>query len=208
MAELRVPPGRAGRLWLGERLETARRAATLLDHKLRVLRIEQERLAAAADRTHAEWLAARHAADEWLIRAAVLGGQREIRLGAADRLAEVEITWDDLMGVRYPGRTVCSLPGDAGGARSPGTAALIEATTAHQRALRAAVADAAAAAAYRIIETETRETRRRRRAIADRWIPRLEAALRALTERLDEAERAEAVQLRWAAARAGSAGAG
>ena len=39
----RVPPGRAGRLWLAHRLGVASRAAELLDHKARVLRQEAER---------------------------------------------------------------------------------------------------------------------------------------------------------------------
>jgi V/A-type H+-transporting ATPase subunit D len=207
MADLRAPPGRAGRLWLGKRLETARRAATLLDHKLHVLRTEQERLALIARRTRAEWVAAQHGADLWLTRAAVLGGQREIRFTTADQLAEVTVTWDAVMGVRYPGEPVCALPTRTDGARSPGTAALVEATAAHRRALRAAVDHAAATAACQILETETLETRRRLHAIADRWIPRLESALRTLVERLDEAERTEAVQLRWAAGRTRSAGA-
>ncbi|MEU8233246.1 V-type ATP synthase subunit D [Actinoplanes sp. NPDC048967] len=207
MAELRVPPGRAGRLWLGDRLATARRAATLLDHKLHVLRTERERLVLTADRTRTRWIAVQREADLWLTRAAVLGGQREIRFGTAEHLAEVTLTWDAVMGVRYPGEAVCALPAEPAGSRSPGTAALIEATVAHGRALRAAVEHAAATAACRIIETETRETRRRLHAIADRWIPRLESALRGLDERLEEAERSEAVQLRWAAGRTGSGGA-
>ena len=201
MAELRVPPGRAGRLWLGERLETARHAATLLDHKLHVLRTEQKRCALIADRTRTEWETAQREAAEWLTRAAILAGQRDIRLCTPERLAEVTINWNAVMGVRYPGEAVCTAPDKSAGTRSPGTAALVEAATAHQRALQAAVAHAAATAACRILETETVETRRRLRAIADRWTPRLESALRALVERLDEAERAEAVQLRWAAAR-------
>lgn len=205
MADLRVPPGRAGRLWLSARLETAHRAATLLDHKLHVLRMERERLALIAGRTRIEWIAAQHGADEWLTRAAVLGGQREIRFCTADQLAEVTVTWDAVMGVRYPGEAVCALPTESATTRSPGTAALLEATGAHQRALRAAVQHAAATAACRILETETAETRRRLHAITERWIPRLESALRSLAERLDEAERAETVQLRWVAARTGSA---
>lgn len=207
MADLRVPPGRAGRLWLGERLQTARRAATLLDHKLHVLRTERERRTLIAARTRAEWDAAQRGADLWLTRAAALGGQREIRFGTAGQLAEVTVTWDAVMGARYPGETTCVLPVETGEARSPGTAALAEAIAAHRRALRAAVAHAAATEACRVLETETVETRRRLHAIADRWIPRLESALRTLVERLDEAERSEAVQLRWAAGRAGSTGA-
>lgn len=206
MAELRVPPGRAGRLWLNRRLGTARHAAALLDRKLHVLRTERERLALVAEHTGAEWAAAQREADEWLTRAAVLGGQRDLRLSSADRLAEVTIRWDAVMGVRYPGDTVFTPPAESAGARIPGTAALVEAAAAHQRALRAAVAHAAATAACRILEAETAETRRRLHAIADRWTPRLESALRLLVERLDETERAEAVQLRWAAARTMPAG--
>ena len=194
-------------MWLGERLQTANRAATLLDHKLHVLRTEQERLAMIADRTRTEWDAAQREAEQWLTRAAVLGGQREIRIGTAEKLAEVTVTWNAVMGARYPAKAVCAPPPQSSEARSPGTAALVEAVAAHRRALRAAVQHAAATAACRILETETVETRRRLHAIADRWIPRLESALRTLLERLDEAERSEAVQLRWAAGRAGSAGA-
>lgn len=205
MAELRVPPGRAGRMWLAARLATAHRAATLLDHELRVLRAERERCGEVAGRTGPAWAAAGREADRWLTRAAVLGGQREIRLGAADRPAEVSVSWETLMGVRYPRTAACVLPEESAEARSAGTAALSEATAAHRRALRAAAEHAAAVAAGRILDGEIRQTRRRLHAIDDRRIPRLESALRTLTERLDEAERAEAVQLRWAAGRAGPA---
>ena len=83
MAELRVPPGRAGRLWLTERLRTAQRAASLLDHKLHILRTEQQRLADLAERTRMAWAAVQHEADLLIVRAAVIGGQRAIRLATA-----------------------------------------------------------------------------------------------------------------------------
>src|SRR4051794_8304797 len=103
MRELRgVPPGRAGRLWLRRRLDTARRGVGLLDRKLRILRGEQERLRLLAERTGADWEAACADADAWLARAAVLGGQREIRLAAAPPQTEVEISWGSVMGARYP----------------------------------------------------------------------------------------------------------
>lgn len=124
----------------------------------------------------------------------------------ADQFAQVSVTWDAVMGVRYPRDVVCNLPARSAAARCPDTAALTEATAAHRRALRAAAQHAAATAACRILETEALATRRRLHAIADRWIPRLEGALRILIERLDEAERSEAVQLRWAAGRTGPAG--
>ncbi|MFD0746175.1 V-type ATP synthase subunit D [Phytohabitans flavus] len=57
---------------------------------------------------------------------------------------------------------------------------------------------AAAAAAYRAISAEVTATQRRRRALTQRWIPRLDEALRDQTQRLEEAERAEAIRIRWA----------
>lgn len=200
MPELRgVPPGRAGRLWLSQRLRTAHRAVTLLDRKLRILRAEQERFTLIAERTAADWAAAQAVARQWLVRAALLGGQRGIRLATTDALADVAVEWGAVMGVRYPVegtfRPSHGVPGD----RRVGTAALIEARTAHEAALQAAVAHAVATAACRTVDMEVMQTRRRLHAIADRWVPRLEAALHELTERLDETERSETVRLRWAA---------
>ena len=50
-----VPPGRAGRLWLQRRLETARRGAGLLDRKLRILQAELDQARESAAQTAAEW---------------------------------------------------------------------------------------------------------------------------------------------------------
>jgi V/A-type H+-transporting ATPase subunit A len=90
----------------------------------------------------------------------------------------------------------------APGAQGPGSAALIEATAAYRAALAAAVTHAAVEAANRTVDAEISATSRRLRAIADRWVPRLEAALRDVTERLEETERAESVRLRWSSRRA------
>jgi vacuolar-type H+-ATPase subunit D/Vma8 len=46
-------------------------------------------------------------------------------------------------------------------------------------------------------------TRRRLRAIQDRWMPRLEEAGRAVAEALEEQEREEGMRMRWAAERLG-----
>ena len=56
-------------------------------------------------------------------------------------------------------------------------------------------------AARRIVDAEVAEVQRRKRAIADRWVPRLEAALRDLAQRLDDQERDELVRLHWVAGR-------
>jgi len=183
------------------RLRAARLAADLLDRKLRILRAEQERFALLTRRTGDRWRASWRTADTWGIRAALLGGQRELRLSAATVPADARVTWTTVMGVRYPVEATCRPPEPGAGDRGPGTAAVVEATGFYRAALTAAVEHAAAESARRTVDAEVAATRRRRRAIADRWVPRLEAALRDLTAELEETERAETVRLRWAAAR-------
>jgi V/A-type H+-transporting ATPase subunit D len=79
------------------------------------------------------------------------------------------------------------------------TAALPVARAAYRRAVEAAVAHAAAAGAARVVAAEVVTTRGRLRAIEDRWVPRLEAALAGLETTLLEAESADNVRLRWVA---------
>ncbi|MBI3688243.1 MAG: V-type ATP synthase subunit D [Actinobacteria bacterium] len=193
---LRVPPGRAGRLWLERRLRTARRGTELLDRKVRILRAERDRLGLIAERAAVEWTQAYQVADTWLVRAVVLGGERELRLGTPPRLAEVTVSWTDVMGVRLPAETRVGHPPVAD--RPSGSSALVEASVACRHAVSAAVTHAAADAAVRAVESELTETTRRLRAITDRWTPRLEEALRDFTQRLEEFDRAEAIRLRWA----------
>jgi V/A-type H+-transporting ATPase subunit D len=81
MREIRqLPPGRAGRRWLAERLAAAHRAADLLDRKLRILRAEQDRYAELGRRAEGEWTGRCREADRWLLRAALVTGERELRL--------------------------------------------------------------------------------------------------------------------------------
>jgi V/A-type H+-transporting ATPase subunit D len=201
VGELRgVPPGRAGWLWLRRRLAAADRAATLLDRKLRMLRAEHDRLGPVADRARRSWVATCATADRWLTRAAVVGGERGIRLATGEAEAEAELTWVGLMGARYPAAAVCQLPGPADGVDIAASAALPEAVAAHRAAVRAGVEYAVVAEAVRVVDAEAAATRRRLRVLTDRYIPRLVAALDAATQRLAEAERAEAVRTRWAAA--------
>ncbi|GAA4472783.1 V-type ATP synthase subunit D [Phytohabitans houttuyneae] len=202
MPNLRIPPGRAGRLWLLRRLESARLAADLLDRKLRILHREQERLRARTQGTEAAWQTAWRTADTWGLRAALLGGRRELQT-AARPPSEVDISWTTVMGLRYPATATCRAVPDPAGVRWSGTAATVAAAAAYQKAVDAAVAHAAAKAAYQAVRVEVTATQRRRRAITQRWIPRLEEALRVLIQRLEEAERAEAVRMRWADASRG-----
>ena len=192
---LAVPPGRAGRLWLTRRLAVARRGADLLDRKLQVLQRELDRRRGSAASAAAEWQRRQADADSWLLRAALLGGERAIRLAAAGTFAEVTISHAATMGVRYPADATCATPPPAG-RDGPALAAAREA---HRAALAAAVRHAAAAEALRVLEAETVVTRYRLRAVRDRWIPRLEQALAEVTFAIEELERADAARLRLAA---------
>jgi V/A-type H+-transporting ATPase subunit D len=196
---IRVPPGRAGRLWLRGRLQVAERGLDLLDRKLRILRREHERLALLTQRTGDRWEQACREAETWLLRAALLGGQRALRLSAASPAAEVTIAWRDTMGLRYPAEATCDLATEAS-PPLPGTAALAPATAAYRAALAAAVQHAAATAALEIVADEIAATSQRLRAIQDRWIPRLQATLAEVELALDESEQADAARLRRAAA--------
>jgi V/A-type H+/Na+-transporting ATPase subunit D len=192
MPGLRVPPGRAGRLWLQRRLETAQRGADLLDRKLRILQGEAGRLRESAARTGAEWDRCQADAGQWLLRAGLLDGQRSIRLSATDAFAEVTISYTASMGVRFPADAAFAAPPSDTWAAPVLTAA----RQAHRAALAAAVRHAAAAAAVRVIEAEALATRHRLRAVRDRWIPRLQQALAEVTLAIEEQERSDAARLR------------
>lgn len=203
MVELRVPPGRAGRLWLLHRLGVARRGADLLGQKLRILHDEERRRALRARQTEQAWVTAARAAETWLLRAALLDGQRVTRLTTAPPAARVELTWTDVMGTRYPDRATCLLPAGpaAGLPTAAGGPAWEPARAAVAEAVAAAVQHAVACNAQQIVAAEKAVTQRRLRAIEDRWIPRLERALERVEVELEEFERADGVRLRRAAAR-------
>lgn len=192
----RAPPGRAGRVWLAERISVARRAAELLDQKQQLLRREQRRLAELADRTGRDWRALAVAADTWNARALVAGGRDELRRAASVAgTAEARIHWASKAGVTYPSTASTDLPPFPALA---GTPALTHAADACRRALDAAVRHAATATALSLVEAELAATVRRLRAVRDRWLPQLEAQLGKLDLRLDETEREEITRLRWA----------
>ncbi len=190
-----VPPGRAGRLWLVRRLAVAYRGADLLDRKHRILLAETGRLREVAARTAAEWERCCADAERGLLRAAMLGGERAIRLGAAESAADVTIRYGVTMGVRHPDGVTCRIPAPA----NWDGPALTAAREAHGRALEAAVRHAAAAEALRAVEAEMLATRFRLRAVRNRWIPRLEQALAEVTLALEEQELADSARLRLAA---------
>jgi len=130
-----------------------------------ILQAELDTRRRSAELTRQEWERCCAEAGEWLLRATLLGGERVIRLAAEEGAAEVGISYVVTAGVRYPDGGSCIV-------RQPvpwAGAATAEARRAHQAALEAAIAHAAAAAALRLIEAEVTVTRYRLHAIKDRW---------------------------------------
>src|SRR5207344_2001180 len=89
---LRVPPGRAGRLWLMRRLEVGRRGAEVLDQKRGTLLRERLRLAGQLAEADREWERAAAAAAAWNARAWAAAGPRALRLAALRRNGTARIT--------------------------------------------------------------------------------------------------------------------
>jgi V/A-type H+-transporting ATPase subunit D len=197
MARLhRVPPGRAGRIWLQHRLAVAGRGAELLDQKLRILHSERQRLTLAVDRTRGEWEAAHREAETWLARAVLLAGVRSIRLAAPDGAAQVDLTWAHKMGTSFPADATLSFPRAV--PEPPLLSAAVLATRpAFEHAVDAAVEHALAQAAFRTVDEEMARTRHRLRALTNTWIPQLTSALTETLLALEEEERTETLRLRW-----------
>lgn len=192
-----VPPGRAGRLRLERRLQVARRGADLLDRKLRILQRELPILRADAERAARDWARCAADADQWLLRAALLGGQRAIRLASRGANTQVDVGYAVTVGVAHPAAVTCTF-------RAPESwtgPTLAAARQAHQAALQAAARSGAASAALRIMEAEAATTRLRLRAVKDRWIPLLEQTRAELALAIDEQERADNARLRLAVAK-------
>jgi V/A-type H+/Na+-transporting ATPase subunit D len=187
-----VPPGRTGRLWLLRRLQTARSGSALLDRKLHILHLEQDRLRAEERRTRREWESSCATADLWLLRAALLAGRRAIELATSRVPAEVTVHYGLAAGTRYPSEVTCTTPEP----ESFDSPTIAVARKACREAACAAARHAAAAQAVRIIDTEAGATRYRLRAIERRWIPRLERALTEVDQGLEEQEHADGIRLR------------
>lgn len=198
--KLRIPPGRAGRLWLRERLAAARKAADLMDHKRRELEAEVRRVGTIAKDREETWKAAAREAEQWLRRVDATGTERSIRLAASLVVPppEVELEWRQVMGVRYAADHTLRFPPEPPVAALDGGPALSPAATAYRRAVDAAVAHAVARSALARISNDLDRTKRRLRALELRAIPAHESALAALELALDEKSREDAVAARWA----------
>ena len=202
---LRIPPGRAGRLWLEHRLEVAHRGADVLDQKRRALLGLERDLDARLDAARTRWEDAAQAAADWLARATTLSGQRRVRLALlyTGPSAGARVSWRNSLGVVYPSGCEIDLHEAIDVAALGGSAALANAAGAHRRALEAAAAYAVVRTAHARVSEELAATVRRSRAIERRWIPEHEAALTRLQLSLDEAEREEAARTRWVKDRLG-----
>ncbi|MEV3927169.1 V-type ATP synthase subunit D [Actinomadura coerulea] len=188
------PRGRAGRLWLRQRVAAAESALDLLERKLGILRDEQDGLHRLADGTGEEWERRCREADRLLNRAVLLGGRRVLPLASTGEQARLTVEHTTLMGVTYPRRIVLDPPDRP--APSPSGIALAPARRACRAALEAACAHAAAAAAAAAVDAEAAATRQRVRAIGHRRLPRLRAALDQIEVALEEREREDGARLR------------
>jgi V/A-type H+-transporting ATPase subunit D len=201
MSRLRgLPPGRAGRQWLDRRLDAAGHAASLLDRKLRILQLEQERYAERAEQAARAWSDSIATAETWALRAALLAGAGAFESVHDGTSAEVRLEWAALMGARYPSAGRVRLPEEVSSSALAPSAAVDEAARAYREAARLAVVAAVMLSALRVVRAEVAATRFRKRAIEDRWMPRLEQAAAELDLALSEAESSEGIALRLAAA--------
>jgi V/A-type H+/Na+-transporting ATPase subunit D len=201
-----LPPGRAGRMWLVRRLAVARRGGDLLEQKLRILLSEEQDFALRAERARREWAASVAELDQWTLRAAVLSGERGFRLAGDGVATQVDVSWRMTMGVRYPATVDVAFAAGDRAAFSPDNSALIAARPAAERAVRAGAEYAVASTALDSVRAEVVATRRKLRAIRERWVPRLESAMADLLVTLDDEEHAEHVRLRWASGTAQTGG--
>ena len=195
----KIPPGRAGRVWLRRRLDTATRGRDQLDRKLRILIPERQRLRIQLDQRHAAWVVACSDARTWLLRASLLSGQDAILAAAAGgESVQAAVVWTMAMGLNYPT--------DVRLTRMPTTplvavnSAVKPAAAAYAAALLAGVRTATASEALRRVDDEIVVTRRRLRAIEKRWLPWLRESLRTLELSLEQAEQEDGVRLRRAIA--------
>lgn len=198
---LRAPPGRAGRLWLAQRLDVARRGVEVLDQKRQTLLREQQRLTGVLAAATLEWESKACAATEWNDRALAIAGERRLRLAGSPTFGrcEVSVEWRNALGTVFPaGASVCPGPSQDLVALGGGSVVAL-AAQAHADATVAAAHYAAARAAHEAIEAELAATARRQRAIERRWIPEHEAELRRIALTLDEREREDITRVKWAA---------
>jgi len=196
---LRIPPGRAGRTWLLARIEVARRGAELLDRKRQVLLAEQMRMRAKVAQTRDEWFEAAAQVEAWTRRAGIVDGaiRLELLTRHVQEPASLELSWRNLMGAQLPDAKAIDVPDPLSVSALGGSSAAVLLAHACCHATRAAARYAVAERAEAELSAELARAARRLRALRDRWIPQHEQALAALDLTLDEAQREQAIRIRW-----------
>jgi V/A-type H+-transporting ATPase subunit D len=196
---LRIPPGRAGRIWLVKRLEVARRGAEVLDRKRQALLREQRRVRAEAEQARVEWQKAAAQVALWSVRAEFLDGpgRLELLVRHVEGPAAIDVSWSNLMGALLPTAQTVVVPDLPPVSAFGGSSAAVFLARASREATHAAACAAAAERAEAELGAELRRTARRLRALRQRWIPQHETALAQLDLALDETQREEAVHSRW-----------
>jgi|SRR5579862_5172670 len=196
---LRVPPGRAGRIWLVKRLEIARRGAELLDRKRQALLRERGRVRQEAAEARRAWEDAVGQVRLWSARTAMLDGAARIELLArhVQEPASVQLAWSNLMGARIPSTDATTIPEPPPLSALGGSSAAVLLARAACEATRAAARHAAAERAQEELSSELARAARRLRALEQRWIPQHEQALARLDLALDESGREQAARVRW-----------
>jgi len=191
---------RAGRLRLMARLQLARHGADLLHSKEEALQRERTRLEGHVTRTQQQWEQTSGEAAACLLRSRALGASAELTsiITRGPEPADVTPHWQTSMGVTYPGSIECTLQADP---VVTSTAALRPTIDAYRLALQAAANHASTTSALQSLDTELANTRRRRRAIEQRLIPRLETTIHDLDLHLDEQDRDEALRVHIATGR-------
>ncbi len=195
----RIPPGRAGRTWLVERLQIARRGAELLDRKRQALLHEQARMRAEADAARDDWHDALAQAELWSARAKVLdgAGRLDVLSRHVRERATIELSWSNLMGAHLPSADRVTVPDPPALSALGASSASVIAARACCEAARAAVRYAVAERAHVELSGELARATRRLRALQTRWIPQHEVALAELDLALDESQREQAARVRW-----------
>ncbi len=185
---------RAARLQLTARLDLASHGADLLHSKEEALRRERIRLEGHVTRTKNRWEHSCREASTWLLRARALGASDELASLVTSEPAPATVTphWQTSMGITYPG-SVDTTAGPEPTVTS--TSALRPTIDAFRLALSTAADHASTTAALTRLDNELADTRRRRRAIEQRLLPRLESTLHDLDLYLDEQDRDDALRV-------------
>lgn len=201
---LRIPPGRAGRVWLLRRLDVAYRGAELLDRKRQVLLAERARVRAQTERARRDWDEAAAQVATWTGRAGIVDGaiRLELLTHHVRQPASLEVSWRNLMGARVPTAQLIDIPEPPPVSALGGSSAAVLLAGACSEAVSAGARYAAARRAEAELSAELGRAARRLRALRDRWIPQHERALATLDLSLDEAQREQAIRVRWLVGRA------